>query len=139
MKISSVILAAGKGTRMNSDLAKVLHQVQGRPMVNWVLDACRQAGCNQQVVVVGHQREAVARAVASDDVDCVVQDQQLGTGHAVLVTESAVQGDIVVVCCGDAPSSLLSYSLKSSLSIRPQEMPVPQLLPVWRIPQAMVE
>ncbi|MDA3962064.1 MAG: NTP transferase domain-containing protein [Planctomycetota bacterium] len=111
--VSAVILAAGKGTRMGSDKAKVLHELAGKPMVLHVLDTCRAVGIGQQVVVVGHQREAVEQVVAGDDVSCVLQDQQLGTGHAVLVTESAVRGDTVVVLCGDAP--LVPVSLLTAL------------------------
>ncbi len=103
MSTTAVILAAGKGTRMNSDLAKVLHPLAGRPLVAHVLDACRVAGIDQTVVVVGWQREQVEAAVARWRPTCVVQDRQLGTGHAVLVSESAVKGDDVVVLCGDSP------------------------------------
>lgn len=101
--ISSVILAAGKGTRMGSDRAKVLHELAGRPLVGHVLDACRAAGFAQQVVVVGHQRELVEAAVAADDVDCVLQAEQLGTGHAVGMAADTVRHPITVVLCGDAP------------------------------------
>lgn len=101
--VTAVILAAGKGTRMGSDRAKVLHELAGRPMLAHVLAASRSVGIGQQVVVVGHQRHAVEAAVAADDVDFVLQDRQLGTGHAVQVTAEAVRGDTVVVLCGDAP------------------------------------
>lgn len=100
---AAVILAAGKGTRMQSDLAKVLHPVAGRPMVAHVLDTCRQLGVGQSVVVVGWQREAVEAAVAPLGATCVVQDRQLGTGHAVMVTETAVRQPTVLVLCGDTP------------------------------------
>ena len=103
MSTTAVILAAGKGTRMGGDKAKVLYEVSGKPMVQHVIETCRSIGVDQCVVVVGHQREAVEAAVRAADVDCVVQDQQLGTGHAVLVTEEAVKGEIVIVLCGDAP------------------------------------
>lgn len=101
--VSAVILAAGKGTRMGSDQAKVLHQLAGETLVGHVLNTCRAVGFDQMVVVVGHQREAVEAAVAGPGVVCALQAEQLGTGHAVLVTEGVVTGDEVVVLCGDAP------------------------------------
>jgi UDP-N-acetylglucosamine diphosphorylase/glucosamine-1-phosphate N-acetyltransferase len=101
--VTAVILAAGQGTRMGSDQAKVLHHVGGKPMVGHVLDTCQELGIGQCVVVVGHQRETVEACVAPYAADCVVQDQQLGTGHAVLVTQAAVRGNTTLVLCGDAP------------------------------------
>ncbi len=100
---TAVILAAGKGTRMGSDLAKVLHPLAGKPLVVHVLEACRAAGISDAVCVVGWQREAVQAVVEPLGAQCAVQDRQLGTGHAVLCAESAVSGDEVMVLCGDAP------------------------------------
>jgi len=99
----AVILAAGKGTRMGSDRAKVLHEIGGRPLVAHVCAAAREAGIVDLVVVVGHQRELVAEAVAGFDAATAVQDEQLGTGHAVMVAEEAVDAATVVMLCGDAP------------------------------------
>jgi bifunctional UDP-N-acetylglucosamine pyrophosphorylase/glucosamine-1-phosphate N-acetyltransferase len=104
--VSAVILAAGKGTRMGSDLAKVLHPLAGRPLVHHVLDTCRALGLGRTVVVVGHQREAVEASVAPWGPACVLQDRQLGTGHAVLCAEPACVGDTVLVLCGDCPLTL---------------------------------
>ncbi len=101
--VTSVILAAGKGTRMNSDLAKVLHPLAGRPLVMHVLDTCLELKVHQKVVVVGHQRNQVEMTVAPWLPAIAIQDKQLGTGHAVLVTESVVTGDLVLVLCGDCP------------------------------------
>ncbi|MFW5753124.1 MAG: tRNA lysidine(34) synthetase TilS, partial [Planctomycetota bacterium] len=101
--VTAVILAAGRGTRMGSDMAKVLHPVGGRTMVAHVVDTCLQVGVGRCVVVVGHQREAVCAAVAGEHVDCVTQEEQLGTGHAVLVCAEAVSSEVVLVLCGDAP------------------------------------
>jgi bifunctional UDP-N-acetylglucosamine pyrophosphorylase / glucosamine-1-phosphate N-acetyltransferase len=100
---TAVILAAGKGTRMGSDLAKVLHPLAGRPLVSHVLAACHGAGVADCVCVVGWQREAVEAAVLPLGARTVLQDRQLGTGHAVLCAEAAVTGDEVLVLCGDAP------------------------------------
>jgi bifunctional UDP-N-acetylglucosamine pyrophosphorylase/glucosamine-1-phosphate N-acetyltransferase len=100
---TAVILAAGKGTRMGSDLAKVLHPLAGRPLVAHVLDACRGAGVGRTVVVVGWQREQVEAAVRPWGPAIAVQDRQLGTGHAVRCAEAAVAGGTVLVLCGDTP------------------------------------
>ncbi|MCS6970752.1 MAG: NTP transferase domain-containing protein [Planctomycetota bacterium] len=100
---TAVILAAGKGTRMGSELAKVLHPLAGRPLVAHVLAACREAGIEDCVCVIGWQREAVRAVVEPLGARCVVQDRQLGTGHAVQCAEGAVRGEEVLVLCGDAP------------------------------------
>jgi bifunctional UDP-N-acetylglucosamine pyrophosphorylase/glucosamine-1-phosphate N-acetyltransferase len=101
--VTAVILAAGKGTRMGSDLAKVLHPLAGRPLVAHVLATCQRLGLGQSVVVVGWQREAVEAVVRPLGAECVLQDRQLGTGHAVLCASQAVRGDTVIVLCGDCP------------------------------------
>ncbi len=104
MTVSAIILAAGKGTRMRSDRAKVLHAVCGRPMLGYVLDAATSAGASPIAVVVGHQAEAVQKAFASEKLAWVVQEPQLGTGHAVQCAKGAAPADgDVLVLCGDAP------------------------------------
>lgn len=102
--IIAVVLAAGKGTRMKSTVAKVLHRVFFRPMVHHVLDTVRNTGIDQCAVVIGHQRREVERALAPYAVTTVLQEEQLGTGHAVLCTENACSGhDEVLILCGDTP------------------------------------
>jgi bifunctional UDP-N-acetylglucosamine pyrophosphorylase/glucosamine-1-phosphate N-acetyltransferase len=113
--LSAIILAAGKGTRMKSDLPKVVHEVGGRPMVCAVVDACLAAGCGRIVVVVGYKQELVRAALASygAKVEFVVQDEQLGTGHAVmcaapafasaLASGQASGGGNTFVLAGDGP------------------------------------
>lgn len=116
---TALILAAGKGTRMGSDLAKVLHPLAGRPLVMHVLDTCVDLKVTQKVVVVGHQREKVELMTAPWLPVCVLQDKQLGTGHAVLVTEKYVTGDLVLVLCGDCPmtpASLLADLIAKHLA-----------------------
>ncbi len=103
---AAVILAAGQGTRMKSSLVKVLHPVAGRPMLRWVVDAAREAGCDPVVVVVGHQQDAVRAALA--DVPGVVfaeQRRQRGTGDAVRCAGTALDGveGTVVILPGDVP------------------------------------
>lgn len=104
MTVSAIILAAGKGTRMRSDHAKVLHEVCGRPMLGYVLDAATAAGASPVAVVVGYQADSVKQAFASEKLSWVLQEPQLGTGHAVTVARPSVpqDGDVLVLC-GDAP------------------------------------
>jgi bifunctional UDP-N-acetylglucosamine pyrophosphorylase/glucosamine-1-phosphate N-acetyltransferase len=103
MKIAAVILAAGQGTRMKSTLPKMLHPVCGKPMLQYALEAARSASDQTPVVVVGHGAEQVQKAVSG--VQFVVQEQQLGTGHAVMQAEAALRGqvDYVIVTYGDMP------------------------------------
>ena len=104
-RIAAVILAAGKGTRLKSELPKVLHAVCGRPMLAWVFDACRDAGVRTCIAVIGHGKDLVIDAFADDgDITWVEQSPQLGTGHAVMVCRDHVQEyDHVLVLCGDGP------------------------------------
>jgi bifunctional UDP-N-acetylglucosamine pyrophosphorylase/glucosamine-1-phosphate N-acetyltransferase len=102
----AIVLAAGQGTRMNSDLPKVVHKVCGRSMVEHVLVAVRQAGVKKTVVVVGHKADIVKQTLAGiDDVEFALQDQQLGTGHAVMMCEEALRDHDgpVLVLAGDTP------------------------------------
>ncbi len=104
-RITAVILAAGKGTRLKSELPKVLHEICGRPMLAYVLDACRQADVRRCVVVVGHRQDLV-RAALADDADAVwvTQEPQQGTGHAVMVCREQIRNyEHVLVLCGDGP------------------------------------
>jgi len=105
---SAIILAAGKGTRMQSDLPKVMHPALGRPMVEWVVDAARAVGCAPVVLVVGHGADVVRANFAGDGgIEFVTQMPQLGTGHAVdmarPLAEAGALGDDVLVLCGDGP------------------------------------
>jgi bifunctional UDP-N-acetylglucosamine pyrophosphorylase/glucosamine-1-phosphate N-acetyltransferase len=102
----SIVLAAGKSTRMKSALPKVLHEVGGRPMIEYVLDAARAAGVSRHVVVVGHEAEKVKQALAgSRDVEFALQSEQKGTGHAVMMCRDNLAGHDgpVLVLTGDAP------------------------------------
>ena len=110
----TVILAAGKGTRMKSVLPKVLHQAAGKPMVQHVIDAARLAGARRNIVVVGFGAELV-RSALRGKVEIVVQAEQLGTGHAVRMAEPLLKAEhgTVMVLCGDTP--LLTGALLSRL------------------------
>jgi bifunctional UDP-N-acetylglucosamine pyrophosphorylase/glucosamine-1-phosphate N-acetyltransferase len=105
--LAAIILAAGKGTRMNSDLPKVAHEVAGAPMVRWVVEACREAGAAPIVLVVGHGADIVRDIFADgcDDIIFVMQHEQRGTGHAVMCASDALadfEGDVLVLA-GDGP------------------------------------
>jgi UDP-N-acetylglucosamine diphosphorylase/glucosamine-1-phosphate N-acetyltransferase len=106
---AAIILAAGKGTRMKSDLPKVVHPIGGRPMVCAVVDACLAAGISRIVTIVGYQQEKIREALASygAKVEYAVQAEQLGTGHAVQsaadLFKSAAAGHETFVLCGDGP------------------------------------
>ncbi len=102
---AALILAAGKGTRMRSNLCKVLHPVAGRAMILYVLDAVKDAGFETVVTVVGHQSEEVKKTLAGRETKFAMQDPQLGTGHAVASARNQLEhfdGHILVLC-GDIP------------------------------------
>lgn len=108
--LGAIVLGAGKGTRMGSDLPKVCHEVGGRPMVCAVVDACLEAGCSRVVVVVGYKQELVREALGGYGrrVEFAVQHEQLGTGHAVVSAAdhfplATRAGTDVFVLCGDGP------------------------------------
>jgi bifunctional UDP-N-acetylglucosamine pyrophosphorylase/glucosamine-1-phosphate N-acetyltransferase len=102
---TAVILAAGQGTRMKSGHPKVLHQILGRPMISYLIDTLKSIGVTDILVVVGYQSEKVMAALADEGVRFVVQEPQLGTGHAVQVAMNAVppESDTILVLCGDVP------------------------------------
>jgi len=104
MQLDVVILAAGQGTRMRSDLPKVLHRLGGRPMLTHVVAAARALEPARIVVVYGHGGERVREAVADPTLRWALQDQQLGTGHAVSRALPELSGDgLVLVLYGDVP------------------------------------
>lgn len=100
----TVILAAGKGTRMKSKLPKVLHKAAGKSMVQHVIDAAKAAGAKRNIVVTGFGGDVVRKAIGKQ-AEFVEQKEQLGTGHAVLQTAELLQGETgtVMVLCGDTP------------------------------------
>jgi bifunctional UDP-N-acetylglucosamine pyrophosphorylase/glucosamine-1-phosphate N-acetyltransferase len=99
-------MAAGMSTRMKSARSKVLHEVCGKSILSWVLDACREAGIREHTVIVGAMRDQVMAAYAdAKDLTWVVQEPQRGTAHAVMAAEKSLggfEGDLVVIV-GDAP------------------------------------
>ena len=106
MGVTAIVLAAGEGTRMKSSRPKVVHEVLGKSMVRWVVDAARTAGVDRCVVVVGNGAEQAEALFAGDaDIECVLQEQRLGTGHAVraALEKTQVEDGQVLVLCGDTP------------------------------------
>ena len=104
--LAAIILAAGKGRRMNSERPKVLHEVAGRPMVWWVAKAVREAGARPIVVVIGHGADAVRQVFAGEsDIELAVQGELLGTAHATACAEAVLEGFYgdVLVLAGDGP------------------------------------
>jgi len=104
-KLATVILAAGKGTRMKSDLPKVLHIVDDKPMLTHVIGLAKQLNSERIINILGHKKELVIEAIKSENVEYVIQEPQLGTGHAVQQTYPLLKdfdGDILVLS-GDVP------------------------------------
>ncbi|MCK4462100.1 MAG: NTP transferase domain-containing protein [candidate division Zixibacteria bacterium] len=102
---SAIVLAAGKGKRMKSDLPKVLHQINRRAMICLVMDTLESLGFDRIIVVIGYQGELVQRKLADRNVSFVWQREQLGTGHAVMMAKAALADfdGITLVALGDMP------------------------------------
>jgi len=107
-EVAAVIMAAGQGKRMKDpSRAKVMYELNNKPMIHYVVDLALELGATNPVVIMGHQRQIVTDYLAKNHaaVSCAVQDPQLGTGHAVLQSEKALdgfQGDVLVLS-GDVP------------------------------------
>lgn len=110
-----IILAAGKGTRMKSKLPKALHPLCGKPMSRWVIDACKDGGMEDCIVVIGHEAGQV-RAGLGEDVSYAIQDEQLGTGDACKRAVALLEDDDsdVLITPGDTP--LVTADILSALS-----------------------
>jgi len=102
---AAIILAAGKGTRMKSDLHKVLHPIAGRPMLDHLLDSLGELSPARIVVIAGDRHEQLREALAAREVSVALQEPQLGTAHAALQAKPALAGfeGLVMVCFGDCP------------------------------------
>ncbi len=121
MNYSAVILAAGKGVRMHSQMPKVLHRVAGKPMIWYVVKAVKEAGIDDITLVVGHGRELVEETLAGQDLHFVVQEQQLGTGHALMQAQGCINpANTLLVLAGDTPL-LEGKTLKKLLDFHRQE------------------
>ena len=135
-RLAAVILAAGKGTRMKSELPKVLHAVAGVPMLKYPVGLARELGCAPTVAVIGHGAETVETALAGSGVLFALQSQQLGTGHALLCAEPQLAGfsGTVLLLCGDVPllrretlEALLHYhqAQQATVTVLTAHMPNP--------------
>lgn len=116
--LKAVILAAGKGTRMKSELPKVLHKIYDRCAIDYVCDACENAGISKISIVVGHKKEQVIEHVEkrNKNIKFCIQEQQLGTGHAVMqAKDNIADDDIVLVINGDQPL-ISARTIKSMIS-----------------------
>lgn len=104
MKIDAVILAAGQGTRMRSNLPKVLHPLLGRPLIWYTVETTREVSGEKPVMIIGHEADSV-RQVVGEAAQLILQEPQLGTGHALMQAESLLQGksDILLVTAADMP------------------------------------
>lgn len=103
MSLEIVILAAGQGTRMRSALPKVLHPIAGNSMLGHVIHSARQLDPQRIHVVIGHGADAVRERLAADDLNFVLQDKQLGTGHATAQAVPFITADTVLILYGDVP------------------------------------
>ncbi|MGL4988614.1 MAG: sugar phosphate nucleotidyltransferase, partial [Cetobacterium sp.] len=103
MSLKTLILAAGKGTRMKSELPKVLHKVCGVPMVQKIVETCSKIGSIENILILGHKKEEVLKILQNSEY--VVQNEQLGTGHAVKQAKEKLNDfdGTVMVLCGDTP------------------------------------
>jgi len=113
-KFCALILAAGKGTRMKSEKAKVLHVLNGKPLLHYSLVAAKEAGAEKIVAVIGHQADDVREKFSNSGCIFVEQKPQLGTGHAVLQAKDVLADyqELTVILCGDVPL-LKSTTIKS--------------------------
>ena len=121
----AVVLAAGMGTRMKSDLPKVLCPILGRPMIEFVLDALERAGVERSIVVVGYRADDVKAALADrKNVEFALQSERLGTGHAVQMAREQLAGHSgpVVILAGDSPL-VQSDSIRDLLAHFEREQP----------------
>ncbi|KLV05026.1 MULTISPECIES: bifunctional UDP-N-acetylglucosamine diphosphorylase/glucosamine-1-phosphate N-acetyltransferase GlmU [Photobacterium] len=119
MSFSAVILAAGKGTRMYSNLPKVLHTLAGKPMVKHVIDTCTGIGANNIHLVYGHGGEQMQAALVEEQVNWVLQAEQLGTGHAVnQACPDLADNEKVLILYGDVPL-ISSETLENLLDAQP--------------------
>jgi UDP-N-acetylglucosamine diphosphorylase/glucosamine-1-phosphate N-acetyltransferase len=138
--LAVVILAAGKGTRMQSDMAKVLHPLCGKPLVAWAIEAAQTLSPERIVVIVGHQAKSVQSEIESrfsgQNIEFALQSQMLGTGHAVQQAEPLLRdfdGEILVTC-GDVP--LLSGETMRELVEKKHEQNAAASMLIGRLDEA---
>ena len=103
MEVVSIILAAGKGKRMNSDLPKPMHKIAGKSLMNWLEDSLDEVKVTNKLYVFGHQSEKLIKSIGSTNY--VIQEPQLGTGHAVNLTKDKIKNheSIIIIAYADTP------------------------------------
>jgi UDP-N-acetylglucosamine pyrophosphorylase len=103
--LQTIILAAGKGTRMKSDLAKVAHKLNDKPMVHYVLDTAKNVNSDHIYLIIGHQADYLKEITADYNVIYTEQKEQLGTGHAIMMVEPELKTTegTTLILCGDVP------------------------------------
>ena len=133
--VRALVLAAGQGTRMGSDLAKVLHRMAGRTLLGHVVRTVADLGVDRTLVVIGHQRDRVRAAFLDAGLEWVEQVEQCGTGHAVMMAVPALEGftGTLLVVCGDTPllaaatlHELLATHAASGAAVTVLSMRVPE-------------
>ena len=103
MSVQVVVLCAGKGTRMKSEKAKVMHEIMGKPMSKYIYDLSKGISEKKPIFVVGHKKEQI-EDYYKDTVEYVEQKEQLGTGHAIMITKDFLSPeDDILILCGDTP------------------------------------
>lgn len=122
MSLEIVILAAGQGTRMRSALPKVLHPIAGNSMLGHVIHSARQLDPQRIHVVIGHGADAVRERLAADDLNFVLQDKQLGTGHAVAQAVPYIEADTVLILYGDVPLIEVETLKRLLEKVAPQQL-----------------
>jgi len=134
-KIVALILAAGKGTRMNdgkvgSDVPKVMYEALGKPLIDYSVNNVKKAGINEIILVVGYKKEVV-QGYWKEKVLYAEQKEQKGTGHAVMMAEDLLEGkaDAILVCYGDMPL-YQPNTIKKLIDLYSEEMPVIAMLSV---------
>ena len=103
MEIISIILAAGKGKRMNSDLPKPLHKIAGKTLMGWLENSLDEVNVTKKIYVLGHQNEKLIKFIGTSDY--IIQEPQLGTGHAVNLTKDKIKNhdSIIIIAYADTP------------------------------------
>lgn len=98
----SIILAAGKGTRMKSNISKLMHKVNGQPMIVKLVNTLNKAGLKKNILILGYLKEQILEVL---DNEYVIQEEQLGTGHAVIIAKNKIleNDDDILICNGDGP------------------------------------
>jgi len=120
MGISVVILAAGQGTRMRSTLPKVLHRIAGKQLVQHVIDRARDLGCSDIHLIYGHGGDQVQQEITGNDITWINQQQQLGTGHAVIqAMPGLADEDTILILYGDVPL-IKQSTLESLIKSKPE-------------------